>query len=107
MSHSFAKFAASVIQDAQVNVEQIHIEGVLLTVTTSEKDHLRIREDAGEGLSKETVLPIGDIPPEQLYGLQPGDKVAVDAEKQLYTRAGGRTRQKFVGVGISKINQLE
>ena len=35
------------------------------------------------------------------------DKVAVDAEKQLYTRAGGRTRQKFVGVGISKINQLE
>lgn len=106
VSHSFAKYAASVIQDAQVNVEQIHIEGVLLTVTTSEKDHLRIREDVDGGLSKETILPIGDIPSEQLYGLQPGDKVAVDAEKQLFTRAGGRTRQKLVGVGISKIDQL-
>ncbi len=107
VSHSFAKFAASVIQDAQVNVEQVHIEGVLLTVTTSEKDHLRIREDDGEGLSTETVLPIGDIPPEQLYGLQPGDKVAIDAERQLFTRAGGRTRKKLIGVGISKINRLD
>lgn len=107
VSHSFAKFAASVIQDAQVNVEQVHIEGVLLTVTTSEKDHLRIKEDIGRGLSKDTVLPIGDIPPEQLYGLQPGDKVAVDAERQLFIRAGGRSHQKLVGVGINKINCLE
>ena len=107
VSHSFAKFAASVIQDAQVNVEQVHIEGVLLTVTTSEKDHLRIKEDLGGGLSKDTVLPIGDIPPEQLYGLQPGDKVAVDAERQLFTRAGGRSQQKLVGVGINRINCLE
>lgn len=106
VSHSFAKFAASVIQDAQVNVEQVHIEGVLLTVTTSEKDHLRIKEDLGGGLSKDTVLPIGDIPPEQLYGLQPGDKVAVDAERQLFTRAGGRSQQKLVGVGINRINCL-
>lgn len=106
ISHSFAKFAASVIQDAQVNVEQVYIEGVLLTVTTSEKDHLRIREDVGDGLSNETVLPIGDIPPEQLYGLQPGDKVAVDAERQLFTRAGGRTRKKLIGVGIHKIDHL-
>ena len=78
----------------------------MLTVTTSEKDHLRIKEDVDGGLFKETILPIGDIPPEQLYGLQPGDKVAVEAEKQLFTRAGGRTSQKLVGVGISKINQL-
>lgn len=107
VSHSFAKFAASVIQDAQVNVEQVHIEGILLTVTTSEKDHLRIKEDLGGGLSKDTVLPIGDIPPEQLYGLQPGDKVAVDAERQLFTRAGGRSQQKLVGIGINRINCLE
>ncbi len=107
VSHSFAKFAASVIKDAQVNVEQIHIEGVLLTVTTSEKDHLRIKEEGSSGLSRDTVLPIGDIPPEQLYGLQPGDRVAVDAERQLFTRAGGRSHQKLVGVGISKINRLE
>ena len=107
VSHSFAKFAASVIKDAQVNVEQIHIEGVLLTVTTSEKDHLRIKEEGSSGLSRDTVLPIGDIPPEQLYGLQRGDRVAVDAERQLFTRAGGRSHQKLVGVGISKINRLE
>lgn len=107
VTHAFAKYAASVIQDAKINVKQVHIEGALVTITTSEKDHLRIRENIDDQSTKDTVLPIGDIPPEQLYGLQPGDRVAVDAEKQVFTRAGGRTKEKLVGVGICKIDSLK
>lgn len=107
INHSFAKFASTVIKDAEINVESIHVEGTLVTVTTSDKDHLRVKEDLGEEQTKDMTLLIGDIPPEQLYGLRPGDKVAVDAERRISTRAGGRRSEKLVGTGIRKLPKLQ
>lgn len=107
VNHTLAKFASTVIRNAEINVENVHIEGTLVTVTTSDKDHLRVREDVGEGQTKDTTLLIGDIPAEQLYGLQPGERVAVDAERRVSTRAGGRRSEKLVGIGIRKLPKLQ
>ena len=106
VSHSFAKYASEVIKDAEINVESVRVEGVLVTVTTSDKDHLRIREDLGGGQAKDITLLIGDIPPGQLYGLQPGDRVVVDAERRVSTRVGGRRSEKLVGIAIEKLPRL-
>ena len=106
VNHSFAKFASAVIKNAEINVESVRVEGALVTVTTSDKDHLRVREDLGEGRAKDTTLLIGDIPPEQLYGLQPGDRVVVDAERRVSTRTGGRRSEKLVGIDIEKLPRL-
>lgn len=106
VSHSFAKYVSSVIKEADIHIEPVHIEGILVTVTTSEKDRLRIREDSGEGGLKETTLLIGDIPFEQIRGLQTGDRVEVDAERQITMRAGHRSREKLVGVRIQKVRRM-
>ncbi len=106
VTHTYAKFVSTVIQNADIDTEPVKIEGTLVTITTSDKDHLRIREDEVDGAAKEVTLPIGDIPPEQLHGLQPGDRVQVDAERQVYNCVGGRTREKLVGVGIRKMQRL-
>ncbi len=106
VSHSFAKFVSDVIKESDIHTEPVHIEGILVTVTTSDKDRLRIREDLGEGGSKETTLLIGDIPFEQIYGLHTGDRVVVDAERQITTRAGHRSCEKLVGVRIQKIERM-
>ena len=105
VTHTYAKFVSAVIKEADIDTEQVKIEGTLVTITTSDKDHLRIREDEIDGSAREVTLPIGDIPPEQLHGLRPGDRVQVDAERQVYNCVGGRKREKLVGIGISKLQR--
>ena len=95
------------IKNTEIDTESVEIEGVLVTITTSAKDHLRIREDSDEGPANEVTLPIGDIPPEQLYGLQTGDRVRVDVERQIFNRVGGGKREKLVGISIEKLPQLQ
>ena len=107
VNHTFAKFVSTVIRNTEIDTESIGIEGVLVTVTTSVKDHLRIREDSDEGSVSEVTLHIGDIPPEQLYGLQTGDRVRVDAERQIFNRVGGGKREKLVGISIEKMPRLQ
>ena len=107
VNHAFARFASTVIKNAEIDVESVRVEGALVTVTTSDKDHLRIREGLDDERIKETTLLIGDIPSEQLYGLQPGDRVIVDAERRISTRAGGRRAEKLVGISIKGLPRLQ
>lgn len=107
VNHTFAKFVSTVIKNTEIDTESVEIEGVLVTITTSAKDHLRIREDSDEGIASEVTLLIGDIPPEQLYGLQTGDRVRVDAERQIFNRVGGGKRKKLVGISIEKLPRLQ
>ena len=103
IDHAFAKTVSNVIEDVDIKTEAVEIAGTLVTVTTSDKDRLRIREDEDGGSGDEVVLSIGGIPTEQLCGLQTGDKVLLDAEQQVYSRAGGRERHKLVGIGIRRL----
>ena len=106
VTHAYAKFVSMVIKNACVDTEPVEVVGTLVTVTTSDKDRLRVREDAIDGGAKEVTFHIGDIPPEQLRGLQPGDRVQLDGECQVYNCAGGRKREKLVGIGIRKLQSL-
>lgn len=107
VNHTFAKFVSVVIRDTEIDTESVGIEGVLVTVTASVKDHLRIRGDLDEGSASEVTLSIGDIPPEQLYGLQTGDRVRVDAERQIFNCVGGGKREKLVGISIERLPRLQ
>lgn len=107
VSHTFAKFVSTVIKNTEIDVENTIVEGTLLTITTSTKDHLRIKEELEDGSENEVVLLIGDIPVEQLCGLQTGDRVMVDAERQTVTRIGGDRRVKLVGTHIEKLPRFQ
>lgn len=107
VSHTFAKFVSNVIKSTEMDTEDVEIEGVLVTITTSNKDHLRIREDSDGSSIDEVTLPIGDIPSEQLFGLRTGDRVRVGAERQIFNRVGGGKRVKLVGVYIEKLPRLQ
>lgn len=68
ISHDNACRAVTVIAKAAIENEEITIGGVLLTVTQSSKDKLRILEDDGKGV----VVSIGDIPPVSMRSLHTG-----------------------------------
>lgn len=103
INHSFARYISEVIDNASITSDEVRIEGILLTVTTSDKDHLRIRQQVGDVETKEVTLPIGDISQDELRDLHAGDRVVVYAEQQISTRAGGRTVTKLKGLSIKRI----
>lgn len=107
VDHTLAKFVSTIIKSTEIDIENVEIEGVLVTITTSNKDHLRIREDLDDGSSNEVTLPIGEIPPEQLYGLQTGDRVRINAERQIFNCVGGGKRNSLVGISIKKLPRLQ
>ena len=97
-----AKRAVKVIEDANIENEDISIEGVLLTVTTSDKDKLRVLEDTG----KEVIVTIGDISPTSLFALRTGERVIVHAERRVSNRPGGRQVVKIMGLSVETIPTL-
>lgn len=103
INRSFARYISEVIDSASITSNEARIEGILLTVTTSDKDHLRIRQQIGDVETKEVTLPIGDISQDELRDLHAGDRVVVYAEQQISTRAGGRTVTKLKGLSIERI----
>lgn len=102
ITHSQAKRAVKVIEDANIENEDISIEGVLLTVTTSDKDKLRVLEDTG----KEVIVTIGDISPTSLFALRTGERVIVHAERRVSNRPGGRQVVKIMGLSVETIPTL-
>lgn len=103
ISHNQARRAAKVIDDANIENEEVTLEGILLTVTTSNKDKLRIIEDSG----KEVIVTIGDISPSSLFALHAGERVVVQAERRISSRPGGRKVEKLVGRSIDITPTLE
>lgn len=107
LSHSLAKYVATVIKDADINSELLTIEGVLLTSTLSEKDRLRVRETLESGAFKDHVVQIGDIPLEEIHAVTTGDKVRVTFDQRTSMKAGQRTTIKLLGVSIAKVETLD
>lgn len=103
ISHSHAERAAKVITSANIENEEITIEGALLTVTQSTKDKLRILEDGG----KETVVAIGDISPAATYPLHTGERVRVLAERRISHKPGGKRSEKLVGKAVEAVVKLD
>lgn len=103
ISHTQAKRAAKVIDDANIENEEVIIEGILLTVTTSNKDKLRILEDTG----REVMITIGGISPASLFTLHTGERVIAQAERRISNRPGGRKVEKLIGVSIEIAPTLE
>lgn len=103
ISHSHAERAARLIASANIENEEVTIEGVLLTVTQSTKDKLRILEDDGQ----EAVVTIGDIPPAATYPLHTGERVRIRAEKRVSRKLGGTRSEKLVGKAVELATKLE
>lgn len=103
VSYSRAERAAKVIASANIENEEITIEGVLLTVTQSSKDKLRIVQDDG----KEVVVTIGDISPAATYPLHTGERVRIFAERRVSHRPGGRRSEKLVGKAVEAVAKLD
>lgn len=103
ISHSHAERAARLIASANIENEEVTIEGVLLTVTQSTKDNLRILEDDGQ----EVVVTIGDIPPAATYPLHTGERVRIRAEKRVSRKLGGTRSEKLVGKAVELATKLE
>lgn len=103
ISHSHAERAARVITSANIENEEIVIEGVLLTVTQSTKDKLRILEDDG----REIIVAIGDISPAATYPLHTGERVRVLAERRVSHKPGGKRSEKVVGKAIEQVAKLD
>ena len=103
ISHSHAERTARLIASANIENEEVTIEGVLLTVTQSTKDKLRILEDDGQ----EAVVTIGDIPPAATYPLHTGERVRIRAEKRVSRKPGGTRSEKLVGKAVELATKLE
>ena len=103
ISFNRAEHAAKVIASANIENEEVTIEGILLTVTQSSKDKLRILEDNG----KETIVTIGDISPAATYPLHTGERVQVCAEKRVSHKTGGRRSEKLVGKAVQAMAKLD
>lgn len=103
ISHSHAKRAAKVITRANIENEEVAIEGLLLTVTQSEKDKLRIQKDDG----REIVVAFGDISPATIYPLHTGQRVRVLAERRVSHKPGGKRSEKLIGKTVEPMAKLE
>lgn len=102
LSHTYAKQAAKIIEDANIENEEVTIEGNLLTVTTSQKDKLRVSMDDG----KEVVVSIEMIDAAALLSLRAGDRVQIRAERRTSSRPGGRQTEKLIGISVQKNPKL-
>lgn len=103
MSHARAKSVASVIKDADIEVEDIELTGVLVTSTMSKKDKLRIR--LGDGTEK--ILSLGKIAAQDIAKYHPGETVKVIAEHRIGRYAGGREKDWYIGVSIKPAGEKE
>lgn len=103
ISHSYAERAAKIITSANIENEEVTIEGTLLTVTQSSKDKLRIQKDDGQ----EIVVSIGDILPAATYPLHTGERVRILAEKRVSHKPGGKRSEKLIGKMVEPVAKLE
>lgn len=103
ISHAAAKHAATVIQNANIESEMVHVVGTLLTITMSQKDKLRVLADD----DKEVTIAVGSITPADAASLRTGYRVDIEAERRVSKRPGGRQYEKFVGVSAQKLVDLQ
>lgn len=96
LTHEHARRVAEVIKFADIENEDVTIEGTLVTVTQSPKDKLRIAEANG----KESVIAIGTIPPAEIAALHTSELVRVKADKCVSKRPGGKVSTKLIGKSI-------
>lgn len=99
ISAAYAKSAVSLIENANIESKEEVMEGILKTITESEKDKLRILLDSGT----EEQLSIGSIPPADLATANTGDRVRITAMRSVSSRAGGRKSEKLEGVALERI----
>lgn len=97
-----AKRAVKTIEDANIDFEEVVIEGTIVTVTQSHKDKLRVVEDDG----RDNVIAVGSISPAETYALHPGERVRVVAERRTSRKPGGKTNVKLVGVSVEVVAPL-
>lgn len=100
ISHSSAKYAVTVIDNANIENQSVNIVGTLLTVTTSIKDRLRVLKQDGS----ECIVTIGSIEPADLISVHSGDKVSIEAEQVISNRPGSRQKEKLIGVSLRKVD---
>lgn len=103
LSHSYAERAAKVIERANIETEEVTIEGTLLTVTQSSKDKLRIlQEDGGE-----VVVALGYVSPAATRSLHTGERVRVLADKCVSHKPGGKRSERFVCKLVEPVAKLD
>lgn len=103
VSHIFAHHAVNVINEANIENEIITVQGVLKTVTYSEKDKLRIETEDGS----EKTISIGSIAPSSLLQLFPGEYVCIETERRISHKPGGGQKEKLIGLSISQLQAIE
>ncbi|MVX61073.1 hypothetical protein GKZ27_06360 [Enterorhabdus mucosicola] len=103
LSHLEAKNAAAVIQNAEISSESVELIGVILTITMSAKDKLRIRTDEGA----EITLAIGTISPADVIDVHTGDRVRITAERRTSSKAGGRQHERLIGISLEKLRAFD
>ena len=96
ISSEYARYVAKAIENARIDVEVVTLEGTLRTVTSYEKDKLRLVTDDGTQMS----IAIGKIEPAALALLHVDQRVVIKAERHKSTRPGGRLVEKLVGLSI-------
>ena len=99
LTHQNARRAVNVITTANIESEEIIVEGKLLTVTESAKDRLRIQKDDG----KEIVVSIGDIEPAATYNLHTGQRVRILVEQRMSNLPGGKRDIKLFARSIEAL----
>jgi hypothetical protein len=102
ISAAYAKSAVSLIENANIESEEETIEGILITITESNKDKLRVLLDNGV----EEQLSIGSISPVDLAAVNTGDRVRITATRSVSSRAGGRKSERLEGVALERVPKL-
>lgn len=102
ISYTFAKHAISVIDAANIETQTDVFEGTLVTLTSSNKDRIRLRTDEGE----ERTVSLGTIPETDVYNLNIGDRIRIEIERSINQRPGGRRSEKLIGRSIEKVNPI-
>lgn len=103
LTHLQAERAVTAIDTANIDNEEITLEGTLLTITQSAKDRLRILDDNG----KEIVISFGYIDPVSTYSLHTGQRVRLLVERRVSSCPGGKQNVKLVARSIQPVPALD
>ena len=99
LTSSKAELIAQVIETAELDIDEVDIEGVVLTVSTVQKQAWLIERGVDDLVS----VRHGQLPPSQTLGIATGERIRIHAQMRTTVSNTGVTRTVYEAQGIERI----
>jgi hypothetical protein len=96
-----AGLIAAAIESSQLDVEEVVIEGVVLTVSTVRSQEWLIEQTDGEHVS----IKHSGLPHEQAVGIATGDRVRITAQLKTVTSNAGVTKATYEALSVEVLDE--